>query len=145
MSERKLRLADAEREYAIALKNLNLLKEEIVKCLEGKSSFSKDTLAGLISDTEKKCNDLDNIRESIKAELKQTENLQTELCNKYDEIISWSELFDNATTEAKKMIVNSMIKRIDVFRDYRLEIEFNFDIRQFFLGIDAERALDLSA
>ncbi len=145
MSEKKSRLADAEREYAIALRNLGLLKEEIVKCLAGKSSFSKDTLAGLISDAEKRCNDLDNICESIKAELKQTENLQTELCNRYDEIISWSELFDNATIEAKKMIVNSMIKRIDVFRDYRLEIEFNFDIRQFFLGIDAERALDLSA
>ena len=38
-----------------------------------------------------------------------------------------------------------MIKRIDVFRDYKLKIEFNFDIKQFFFGIDGEATLDLSA
>lgn len=65
--------------------------------------------------------------------------------SRYDEIISWSELYDSATIEAKKMIVNSMIKQIKVFRDYKLEIEFNFDIRQFFMGIDAQAELQLSA
>ena len=75
---------------------------------------------------------------SIKAELKQSENLQSKLCNRYDDIISWSELYDSATIEAKKTIVNSMIKQIKIFRNYRLEIEFNFDIRQFFIGVDAE-------
>ncbi|MBQ3817359.1 MAG: hypothetical protein II802_03730 [Clostridia bacterium] len=67
------------------------------------------------------------------------------MCNRYDEIISWSKLYDGATIEAKKMIVNSMIKQIKVFRDYKLEIEFNFDIRQFFMGIDAQAELQLSA
>ena len=94
---------------------------------------------------ENKCRNLENLCESIKTELKQSENLQTELCNRYDEIISWSKLYDGATIEAKKMIVNSMIKQIKVFRDYKLEIEFNFDIRQFFMGIDAQAELQLSA
>ena len=145
VTAKKTRLTTTEKEYAAAVKNLNLLKEEIVKCLNGQSSFSKETLAGLISDAENKCRNLENLCESIKAELKQSENLQTELCNRYDEIISWSELYDSATIEAKKMIVNSMIKQIKVFRNYRLEIEFNFDIRQFFMGIDAQAELQLSA
>ena len=38
-----------------------------------------------------------------------------------------------------------MIKQIKVFRDYKLKIEFNFDIRQFFMGIDAQAELQLSA
>ena len=145
VTAKKTRLTATEKEYAAAVKNLNLLKEEIVKCLSGESSFSKDTLAGLISDAENKCRNLENLCASIKTELKQSENLQTELCNRYDEIISWSELYDGATIEAKKMIVNSMIKQIKVFRDYKLEIEFNFDIRQFFIGINAGTTLDLSA
>lgn len=58
--------------------------------------------------------------------------------------MKWSELYDSATIEAKKMIVNSMIKQIKVFRDYRLEIEFNFDIKQFFLGIDTDAVFDVS-
>lgn len=43
------------------------------------------------------------------------------------------------------MIVNSMINRIDVFRGYKLKIEFNFDIKQFFLGIDKEITFDMTA
>ena len=34
------------------------------------------------------------------------------------------------------MIVNSMIRRIDVYTGYKLKIEFDFDLRQFFFGID---------
>lgn len=34
------------------------------------------------------------------------------------------------------MIVNSMIKRVDVYRDYDLNIELNMNIRQFFLGME---------
>ena len=36
------------------------------------------------------------------------------------------------------MIVNAMIKRIDVFRDYQLNIKLNLNIRQFFLGLDEQ-------
>lgn len=145
VEEKKNRLADTEKEYGKALQKSALLKEEIIKCLEGESSFSKDILSELITDAEKKCNELSKLLETIKNELKQSEELQTELCGKYDEIIAWSQLYDDASTEAKKMIVNSMIKRIDVFRDYKLKIEFNFDIKQFFFGIDSEATLDLSA
>ena len=64
-----------------------------------------------------------------------------DLGDSYDEIISLSELYDSASLEAKKMIVNAMIARIDVFKDYRLHIEFNFNIRQFFEGIDGKEDL----
>lgn len=145
LADKKRRLTDTEKEYNKALQKLNLLKAEVVKCLQGESSFSKDILSELITDAENKCNELTQLSEAIKTELKQSEQLQTELCKRYDEIISWSELYDSATIEAKKMIVNSMIKRIDVFRDYKLKIEFNFDIKQFFLGIDKEISLDMTA
>ena len=38
--------------------------------------------------------------------------------------------------EVKKMIVNSVIKSVDVYRDYDLNIELNMNIRQFFLGME---------
>lgn len=145
LADKKRRLTDTEKEYNKALQKLNLLKAEVIKCLQGESSFSKDILSELITDAENKCNELAQLSEAIKTELKQSEQLQTELCKRYDEIISWADLYDSATIEAKKMIVNSMIKRIDVFRDYKLKIEFNFDIKQFFLGIDKEISLNMTA
>ncbi|WP_407384021.1 hypothetical protein [Ruminococcus sp.] len=63
----------------------------------------------------------------------------------YDEIISWSSLYDSAPIEAKKMIVNSMIKRIDVYRDYDLNIELNMNFRRFFLGMEDTESYAITA
>lgn len=38
--------------------------------------------------------------------------------------------------EAKKMIVNCLIRRVEVYRDYRLHIDFNIDFEQFSAGLD---------
>ena len=145
ITDKKRRLADTEKEYNKALQKLNLLKAEVIKCLQGESTFSKDILSELITDSEENCNELAKLRQKIETELKQSEKLQAELCRSYDEIISWADLYDSASIEAKKMIVNSMINRIDVFRGYKLKIEFNFDIKQFFLGIDKEITFDMTA
>ena len=52
------------------------------------------------------------------------------------DIISWAEMYDTASMEAKKMIVNCLIKRVDVYRDYKLHIDFNIDFEQFCGGLD---------
>ena len=40
-------------------------------------------------------------------------------------------MYDTASMEAKKMIVNCLIKRVEVYRDYKLHIDFNIDFEQF--------------
>ena len=51
-------------------------------------------------------------------------------------IISWADMYDSASMEAKKMIVSCLIKRVDVYRDYKLYIDFNIDFEQFGAGLD---------
>ena len=58
------------------------------------------------------------------------------LTAQYDDIISWAEMYDTASLEAKKMIVNCLIRRVEVYRDYKLHIDFNIDFEQFSLGLD---------
>ena len=43
------------------------------------------------------------------------------------------------------MTVNSIIKRIDVYRNYELNIELNMNIRQFFLGMDEQETYPITA
>ncbi len=54
----------------------------------------------------------------------------------YDDMISWAEMYDSASMESKKMIVSCLIKRVDVYRDYKLHIDFNIDFEQFSMGMD---------
>lgn len=56
----------------------------------------------------------------------------------YDEMISWADLYDTASIESKKMIIHCLIRRIDVYRDYQIHVEFNMDSEQFQLGLDME-------
>lgn len=130
--------ADAQVEYNKELKKLNMLKAEIIRCLQGESDFSSSVLSELITHSEEDCSNLKEICNAAEAELKNEEQLLDELFDKYDKLISWAELYETASHEAKKMIVNSMIKRIEVFRDYKLNIEFSFDLQQFMNGIDCE-------
>lgn len=45
----------------------------------------------------------------------------------------------------KKMIVNPMIKRVDVYRNYELNVELNMNIRRFFLGMEETKNIPITA
>lgn len=64
------------------------------------------------------------------------QTVMEKLSAQYDEIVSWAEMYDTASIEAKRMIVGHLIKRVDVYRGYKLHIEFNIDFEQFQNGID---------
>lgn len=44
-------------------------------------------------------------------------------------------MYDAASMESKKMIVNCLIKRVEVYQGYKLHIDFNIDFEQFSLGM----------
>ncbi len=46
----------------------------------------------------------------------------------------YADLYDSANFEAKKMIVNQLIRRVDVYRGYQINISFNFDLTPYIEG-----------
>ena len=138
---RKAKLKEAKAAYDKAERDLASLKAEIVKCIQGESSFSQDVLAELIDSTELTCRELSQTMADAAAELKDAEDILNEVTCQYDELISYADLYDSASIETKKMIVNCLINRVEVGRGYKLNIAFNFHLSQFFCGLD----LDASA
>jgi len=136
ITQQKIHLTEVNKSYSKAIEELALLKSEVVKVIKGDSKFSPQMLAALIDEAEINVAHQKEICDAAEQAVRDAELSQKNTCDRYDEIISWAELYDNASIQAKKMIVNSLIRRVDVFQGYRLEIEFNFDIRQFFLGLD---------
>ena len=70
------------------------------------------------------------------AETEKTAELMDSASKLYEERISFSDLYDSASFEAKKMIVNQLIRRVDVYRGYQLNITFNFDLTPYIEGDD---------
>ena len=73
---------------------------------------------------------------SLSAEMEQSTAKADEIRNDYQRILKWSELFDDSDIVTKKMVAGYLIKRIDVYADYRLHIEFSINFAQFELGLD---------
>ena len=42
-------------------------------------------------------------------------------------------------------ILNCIIKRVDVYRNYELNVELNMNIRQFFLGMEESESISITA
>ena len=136
MEQQKALLRGVKADYTKAAAELDALKSEVVKAIKGESSFSKELLASLILDAERKCQELQAALEQAQAAYDAGEATLQSLNSQYDDMIAWAEMYDSASMEAKKMIVSCLIRRVDVYRGYRVHIDFNIDFKQFSLGLD---------
>ncbi|MGN0707051.1 MAG: recombinase family protein [Faecalibacterium sp.] len=136
--QRKLHLKDLEAQREKSEKDLLALKTEVLACIRGESAFSREMLAEMIAAQEARHKELEALCESASAELAKTEELLAEVSRQYDELISYADLYQNASFEAKKMIVNQLIRRVDVYRGYQIHVTFNFNLAQYFDGLDTE-------
>ena len=136
MEQRKSLLHSVRSEYVKAAADLETLKGEVIKTIRGESSFSKELLNSLIAEAETKCRELQENLEAAQAAYDEGQAVMASLNTQYNDIISWAEMYDTASIEAKKMIVSCLIKRVEVYRDYKLHIDFNIDFAQFSLGLD---------
>ena len=55
----------------------------------------------------------------------------TEMKKQYDTMMSWAQMYDESSIEAKKMIVSALIKSLKVFNGNRLVFDFNLGVEQF--------------
>ena len=133
---RKAKCSMLKAAYAKEFENLTILKSEVVKAIKGESSFSADTLSELIAEAEKECGRLFHLCADAEKDVADGESVLKNLSDSFDELISWAELYDEASFEKKKMIVSCLIKRVEVCRGYKLKVEFNIDFEQFMVGID---------
>lgn len=112
------------------------LKAEILAVIKGESAFPKDTLAEMIAAQEKKHTELETLCEEASAELERNAELMANVSQLYEELISYADLYDSASFEAKKMIVSQLIRRVDVYRGYQIHVDFNFDLAQYLENSD---------
>jgi DNA invertase Pin-like site-specific DNA recombinase len=135
MAERKSLLQSVRSDYTKAAAELETLRTEVIKAIRGESSFSQTLLGSLITEAEEKCADLQKKLDDAQAAYEEGQTVLASLNAQYDDIISWADMYDTASFEAKKMIVNCLIKRVEVYRNYRLHIDFNIDFEMFSAGL----------
>lgn len=131
------RLKAAKAECAKATKEYDSLKAEVVKAIQGKSHFPMEVLSELVETARVAMQESASAVTALSEELEQDNQRTKAIQQDYQRIMGWAEIFDTSEMPVKKMIAGYIIKRIDVFADYRLHIELNMNIGQFNLGLDS--------
>ena len=93
-------------------------------------------------EAEEKSTNAKNTYDATEKACEESEAILNDLSSQYDDIISWADMYDHGSIEAKKMVVNCLIRRIEVYRGYKLHVDFNIAVEQF--GITAQEKIPAS-
>ena len=126
----------AGRDYTKTAADLAELKAEVIKTIRGESKFTPELLNELIAQTETKLAEIEAIRNTAKRELDGCKNRIEEMQVRYDDVISWTELYETADLAAKKMIIANLINRVEIGTDYAVHIDLNIDLEHFNIQLD---------
>ena len=131
MNTGQIVLKQAKQNYLKASQELAVLKKEVLKALQGESSFSPEILNQMLIEAEQKENIYRQMYEEEVKNYADEENIRQGLGQKYDEVISYAQMYECAECETKKMIISTLIERIEVSRDYQVKVTFNVTLEQF--------------
>lgn len=111
-------------------KELDDYKSETLKVIRGQSKLSSDLLNTLVAEAESQIQEAQASANTAEAELQVLLETSEGLKREYDQLLSWADLYDKSSFEAKKMIVSQFIKAVRVGRDYNIEVDFNVSFEE---------------
>lgn len=107
------------------------LRAETIKVVQGTSHLNADLLNSLVEETKSQIAELEQQIQREKEALQALSNNAETVRQEYAQLVSWADMYDNCTFEAKKMIVAQFVKSISVKRDYEIDITFNVSFAEF--------------
>lgn len=132
----KEELVIAKRNFAKATKDYEGVKAKMLAVINGECNLPEDTLSEMVEESKQKIQTASERISALNAELPEYIRRETEIRKECQDICKWSELFDSSDMAVKKMVASYLIKRIYVYSDYQLRVEFNIDFDQFELGLE---------
>lgn len=112
-------------------KELADYQTETIKVIRGESKLDAELLNALFAQTKAEVDKLSEDVNLFQIEYEEVLNSSAIESEEYGKILSWADLYDGCSFEAKKMIAAQFIKAVYVHRDYKLEVEFNVGFDEF--------------
>lgn len=134
MSGHKAKITKLNLEIKRYSTQLEKLNAEIADSLTGDSVYTPEQLSTAINSVHQKISDANAQLEAIQNEIENQKASMEKVRPNYDRFIGWAGEFASATVERKKMIISQLVKRIEISKGYKINIEMNMDYEQFCEG-----------
>ena len=128
-------LARARLELQESSAELAEYEAEVIKAIRGTSKFSQALLSRLQSETEERTKQAKQAVNHYEEELSNSEKRLDSLRSEHVALLSWADIFDSSSIDAKKMILTHIINAVRVKRDYELDVELHVSCEQFLPSI----------
>ena len=103
--------------------------------LDGKCPFTPEQVKSRLDSVKEAMTSLSANIESLEARLADSDRLTQELKDQHQQLLSWAEMFDNATPAERKLIASHLIKAVTLTRGYGIQIDFNISEAQYLNGM----------
>lgn len=114
--------------------NLEVLKNEVIKAINGESTFTSEMLNELLLEKEKRKEEVQRLEKQISSRLEEKRLNEQEFLQIKDKIPIWKEEFENADIDIKKMLLSEIIREIRVYNN-RYEIDFKLKLSDYIKSI----------
>ncbi len=131
IKDKKQQIRNLKRKVSELDEQLAVLSIEIGKALSGKSNYSEDVLKIAIDNTRRELQESERLLVSCEKEVENENDMMLKIDEQYDKFLSWTDEFDKASIERKKMIICHMFSSIKISRGYKMEVTFNTTYQQF--------------
>ena len=111
------------------------LRCEVVKAIQGTSKFSPELINDLLETATGNEIQAEAELNLAKEELENKEAILSNTNLEFNKFLGWADVYQTASIEIKKMIVAKLIKRVNLKRDYEIDIEFNIGLEQYLKGL----------
>lgn len=112
--------------------DIQTLEEKIPEAIRGDYYFSAEKLSTMIEEKEQESKALDKRAQQIKSKLSQTAGQSSDMERFITMVPNWKEEFQSADTQTKKMLLSSLIDKIEV-KDGDINIKFKIRLEDFLL------------
>ena len=120
-----------ERELETKRQEQDVLKEETLRVIQGKSGLDRDMLADLVAENKEAVLRAGDALQKAKQEQKEVEEAAKKMQRECSDLFTWANVYDNADFNERQAILHQFIKEVRVGRDYDVEIILNVSLDEF--------------
>ena len=114
---------------------LGKLEGLMLDSLDGKCVFTPEQVKSRMDSVQDAMTSLSANIESLEARLHDSEQIAKELKEQHQQLLSWAEMFDNASPAERKLIASHLIRAVTLTRGYGIQIDFNISEAQYLNGM----------
>ena len=133
--EKKLKQTEVKKEYQELNKiksKIEVMEDKIPDAMTGNYPLSLEELMVLIRKQKEQLKNQQEVIRQKEAEMKETAVSNDEWERLRKDIPTWQDIFLNSDTATKRVLVNKLVKRIEIKKD-DIRIEFKINLNEFFL------------